>query len=85
MRPKSITISGQSETEKLVDYVNQLGLKRTAEKYGTNASSLSRWLRTQGFTKHNVWKLTTRAKKELDREEALDGFFQQLAEVENAQ
>lgn len=49
MRPKSITIVEQSETEKLVEIVNQLGLKQAAEKYGTNASSLSRWLRTQGF------------------------------------
>lgn len=62
MRPKTITVTGSSETEKLIDYVNQLGLKRAAEKYGTNASSLSRWLRSQGYQLRRTYVLTARAK-----------------------
>lgn len=49
MRPKSITVKEPSETMKLVEYVNQHGLTPAAKKYGTSASSLSRWLKVQGY------------------------------------
>jgi len=49
MRPKSITVTEPTETMKLVEFVNQNGLKSAAEKYGCDPSTLSRWLRVQGY------------------------------------
>lgn len=49
MRPKSIQIVEPTETMKLVEYVNRNGLQTTAKVYGTSASSLSRWLKVQGY------------------------------------
>lgn len=63
MSARTLNVSGQSETEKLVEYVNQLGLKRAAEKYGTNQSSLSRWLRSQGYQLRRTYVLALKGKE----------------------
>lgn len=49
MRPRSIQIVEPTETMKLVEYVNQHGLQAAAEKYGCDKSTLSRWLKVQGY------------------------------------
>lgn len=49
MRPKKIVLTEQTETEKLIAFTNQHGLKKAAEQYGCDKSTLSRWIRTQGF------------------------------------
>lgn len=49
MRPKSITMTEVTETEKLIAFANRHGLRKAAKKYGTSPASLSRWIRTQGF------------------------------------
>lgn len=42
-------IDVQSPTEEVVVKVNQLGLTKAARKFKTSPSSLSRWLRAQGY------------------------------------
>lgn len=49
MRPKKIKVTEPTETMKLIDYVNQNGLKKAAQEYGTSAGRLSIWIRTQGY------------------------------------
>lgn len=49
MRPPKITVTEPTETMKLVEYVNQHGLKKAARKYGTSPGRLSIWIRGQGF------------------------------------
>lgn len=49
MSAKKIVLSHPTETEKLIDYVNQHGLQAAAEKYGCDKSTLSRWLKVQGY------------------------------------
>lgn len=48
MRPK-IVITEPTETMRLIEYANQHGLKKAAEKYGTSAGRLSIWIRGQGY------------------------------------
>lgn len=49
MRPPKIVITEPTETMKLIEYANQHGLKKAAEKYGTSPGRLSIWIRGQGF------------------------------------
>lgn len=49
MPARKIEVTEQSETEKLIAYANQHGLKKAAKKYDCDASTLSRWIRSQGF------------------------------------
>lgn len=42
-------IEVQSPTEEVVAKVNQLGLTKASKKFKTSPSSLSRWLRAQGY------------------------------------
>ena len=62
MSKRTLNVQGQSETEKLVETVNRLGLKKAAEQYGTTASSLSRWIRTRGYQLRRVYTLTREGK-----------------------
>lgn len=39
----------ESPTEKVVETVNDLGLKRAARKFNTSPSTLSRWLKSQNY------------------------------------
>lgn len=39
----------QSPTEEVVEKVNQIGLTKASKKFKTSPSSLSRWLRAQGY------------------------------------
>lgn len=48
MKPK-IVITEPTETMKLINYVNQHGLKKAAKKYGTSPGRLSIWIRKQGY------------------------------------
>lgn len=78
MSARKITVSEPSETEKLIDYVNQHGLKAAAVKYGAHPSTLSRWIRVQGY------EMVRQYRRKAEREQALNEFFQQLAEIEAA-
>lgn len=49
MSAKKIVLTEPMETMKVIEYTNQHGLKKSAEKYGCDKSTLSRWIRTQGF------------------------------------
>lgn len=49
MSAKKIVLTEPTETMKLVDYVNRHGLKLAAVHYGCDASTLSRWLKVQGY------------------------------------
>ena len=49
MRPPKIKITEPTETMQLIEYVNQHGLEKAAEKYGTSKGRLSIWIRNQGF------------------------------------
>lgn len=49
MSAKKLILGQRSETEKLVEVVNRDGLKTAAEKYGCHPSTLSRWIRVQGY------------------------------------
>lgn len=49
MRQKKITVTEPTETIKLIEYANQHGLKKAAQKYGTSPGRLSIWIRSQGF------------------------------------
>jgi uncharacterized protein YjcR len=49
MSAKKIVLSEPTETQKLIEYTNQHGLKKAADKYGCDKSTLSRWIRTQGY------------------------------------
>lgn len=49
MRPKSIKITELSETEKLVETVNRDGLKTAAKEFNCDPTTLSRWIRVQGY------------------------------------
>lgn len=84
MSARTLNVSGQLETEKLIEYVNQLGLKRAAEKYGTNASSLSRWLRSQGYQLRRTYVLTLRGKQTVTEEEFKAKLYAAYPDVENA-
>ena len=39
----------KSPTEEVVEKVNELGLTKAARQFKTSPSSLSRWLRAQGY------------------------------------
>lgn len=65
MSKRTLNVSGLSETEKLIAFVNQNGLKEAAVKYGTNTSSLSRWIRSQGYSLRRVYLLTDAGKNAL--------------------
>lgn len=56
MRPKSIVISEPTETMKLIEYVNENGLRNAAKVYGTSPTTLSRWLRVQGYKLVRQWR-----------------------------
>lgn len=45
----------QSPTEKIVETVNTHGLQKAARRYGTSASTLSRWLKTQNYKRRSVY------------------------------
>lgn len=49
MRQSKLAVKEPTETMKLIDYVNQHGLRKAAEKYGTSPGRLSIWIRNQGF------------------------------------
>lgn len=49
MSPPKIKITEPTETMKLIEYANQHGLKKAAQKYGTSPGRLSIWIRGQGF------------------------------------
>jgi hypothetical protein len=49
MRPPKITVTTPTETMKLIEYANQHGLKKAAERYGTSPGRLSIWIRSQGY------------------------------------
>jgi hypothetical protein len=49
MSRHKIVISEPTETMKLIEFVNQHGLKKAAEKYGTSPGRLSIWIRGQGY------------------------------------
>lgn len=44
-----------SPTEQVVEKVNTLGLTKAARKYGTSASTLSRWLAKQQYKRRSVY------------------------------
>lgn len=49
MSAKKIVHETRTETEKLVERINTHGIQKVAKQYDTHPSTLSRWLRSQGF------------------------------------
>lgn len=45
----------ESPTDKVVEVVNDLGLKRAARKFNTSPSTLSRWLKAQNFKLKRIY------------------------------
>lgn len=58
MSAKKINVSELSETQKLIDLVNRVGLEAAAKQYDTHASTLSRWIRSQGYSLRRTYILT---------------------------
>jgi transposase-like protein len=45
----------ESPPEKVVEAVNDLGLKRAARKFNTSPSTLSRWLKAQNYRLKRIY------------------------------
>lgn len=58
MRPKKIVIRERMEIYNLVARVNRNGIEDTAAALECDPTTLTRWLRQQGFKVRNVWELT---------------------------
>lgn len=61
MSAKKIVIIDRVEREKLIDLVNRVGLEAAAKQYDTHASTLSRWIRAQGYSLRRTYILTEKA------------------------
>lgn len=48
MRQK-IVVTDPLETEKIVEHVNKVGLKKAGKKYGISPGRLSVWIRNQDY------------------------------------
>ena len=58
MSAKKIVLKDRMELYNIVAQVNRHGLEAVAAQLDCDKSTLSRWLRKEGYTVKNVWELT---------------------------
>ena len=62
MRPKKIVLKDRMELYNIVARVNSKGIAEVAEQLECDPTTLTRWLREQGYAVRNVWILTPNGK-----------------------
>lgn len=60
MRPKKIVLADRKELYNVVERVNILGIAEVAAQLECDPTTLTRWLRQQGYTVRNVWEITAK-------------------------
>lgn len=66
MRPKKIVLNDRMELYKIVARVNSMGIASVAEQLECDPTTLTRWLKDQGYAVRNVWSLTRDGKAAIE-------------------
>ena len=71
MRPKKIVLTDRSQLYKIVGRVNTIGLEATAASLECDPSTLSRWLKKEGYVVRRTWELTSAGKEAMHVQETV--------------